>query len=194
MDGEKGHGERKGTMMKRYKMHLIILLALVFVVSGCGKTKDEEKKEKKLQDITVYEQLNVKKEPLTEENSSIVEKGVEEWASAFLMVNSDSKDKDVTDKVLYKNITNEKQRDKLKKERDEFYKDSQVTVEEVKAEITESNQAEYHNREVGVVKCKTTATGMRNNENFEKMYTMELVVDYKADVVSVYEVKSITWE
>lgn len=46
MDGEKGHGERKGTMMKRYKMHLIILLALVFVVSGCGKTKDEEKKEK----------------------------------------------------------------------------------------------------------------------------------------------------
>lgn len=138
--------------------------------------------------------MNVKKEPLTEENSSIVEKGVEEWASAFLMVNSDSKDKDVTDKVLYKNITNEKQRDKLKKERDEFYKDSQVTVEEVKAEVTESNQAEYHNREVGVVKCKTTATGMRNNENFEKMYTMELVVDYKADVVSVYEVKSITWE
>ena len=82
----------------------------------------------------------------------------------------------------------------MKKERDEFYKDSQVTVEEVKAEVTESNQAEYHNREVGVVKCKTTATGMRNNENFEKMYTMELVVDYKADVVSVYEVKSITWE
>lgn len=181
-------------MMKRYKIHLIVLFAIVFMLSGCGKTKSENKEEKKTEDLTIYAQLDIKKEPLNEDNSNMVEEGVTNWAIAFLAVDSDVADKDVTDKVLYKNITDQKQRDELKKERKNFYKDSKVVVEGVKTEVLDSNQAKYNNREVGVVECETTVTGKRNDKDFEKIYTMELVVDYKADVVSVYEVKSITWK
>lgn len=186
--------EGKGAIMKKCKIHLIVLLALVFAISGCGKTKEEKKEEKTVKNLTIYEQLNVEKKPLTEENSDIVEKGITDWASAFLIVNSDAKDKDVTDKVLYKNIANEKERDKLKKKRNQFYKDSSVVVESVKTKVLKSNQAQYNGREVGVVECETTATGKRNEKKFEQEYTMKLVVDYKADVASVYEVESIAWK
>ena len=62
----------------------------------------------------------------------------------------------------------------------------------VRTEVTESNKAYLKEREIGVVKCEVTGTGKRNKKDFKKTYTMELVVDFKADVVSVYEVKSIT--
>ena len=35
---------------------------------------------------------------------------------------------------------------------------------------------------------------MRNDQAFEKIYTMQMVVNYQTNVVSVYEVEDITWE
>ena len=47
---------------------------------------------------------------------------------------------------------------------------------------------------VAVVDCKTTVRGIRNNEAFEKVYTMQMVVNYLTNVVSVFEVEDIMWE
>ncbi|MDO4471224.1 MAG: hypothetical protein Q4C84_15425 [Bacillota bacterium] len=179
--------------MKKYKMHLMILLVFALFVCGCGKTKKEEKKVEK-KDITIYEQLEVKKEPLEEDDSTKVEEGITEWASAFLFVNSDLKDKEVIDKVLYSAVTNMEQKKNLIYDRTELYKDSTVTFDEIQTEVTKSNKADFKGKEVGVIECNITAVGMRNEVGFERIYTIELVVDYKTDIVSVYEVKSITWK
>lgn len=179
--------------MKKYRIHMMIFLIFALLVCGCGKTEKEEKKVEK-KDLTIYEQLKVKKEPLEEENFGKVAEGVTEWASAFLAVDSDLKDKDVTDKILYNSITNLEEKKKLVYDRTEFYRDSTVSVEMVQTEVVKSNKADLKGKEVGVVECNVTVTGTRNEVGFERIYTVELVVDYQSDIVSVYEVKSITWK
>ena len=179
--------------MKKYRIHMMILLVFALLVCGCGKTKKEEKKVEK-KDLTIYEQLEVKKEPLEAETSDKVAQGITEWASAFLAVNSDLKDKDVTDKVLYNSISNVKQRVELMDDRTQFYQDATVTIGEIRTEVVKSNKADLKGKEVGVVECNITTTGMKNEVGFERVYTVELVVDYQSDIVSVYEVKSITWK
>ena len=57
-----------------------------------------------------------------------------------------------------------------------------------------AKKATYNEKEVAVVDCKTTVRGMRNDQAFEKIYTMQMVVNYQTNVVSVYEVEDITWE
>lgn len=75
-----------------------------------------------------------------------------------------------------------------------FYKDSVVIIEDVSPEIKSTKKATYNEKEVAVVDCKTTVRGMRNDQAFEKIYTMQMVVNYQTNVVSVYEVEDITWE
>ena len=61
-------------------------------------------------------------------------------------------------------------------------------------EIKNTKKATYNGKEVAVVDCKTTVRGIRNNEAFEKVYTMQMVVNYLTNVVSVFEVEDIMWE
>ena len=72
--------------------------------------------------------------------------------------------------------------------------DSVVIIEDVSPEIKSTKKATYNEKEVAVVDCKTTVRGMRNDQAFEKIYTMQMVVNYQTNVVSVYEVEDITWE
>ncbi len=60
--------------------------------------------------------------------------------------------------------------------------------------MSKEEKATYNEKEVAVVDCKTTVRGMRNDQAFEKIYTMQMVVNYQTNVVSVYEVEDITWE
>lgn len=164
------------------------------LLCGCGKDEKEEDKSEKAEALTIQEQLEIQKEPLSDTDSEAVQEGVNQWVKAYLAVNSDAKDKAITDDDLYQNIANEEQQSKLKEEREAFYKDSVVVIGEVSTKITDSKKAKYNDREVGVVDCKTTVKGTRNDEAFEKTYTMKMVVNYQTDVVSVYEVNSITWK
>lgn len=45
-------------------------------------------------------------------------------------------------------------------------------------EIKSTKKATYNEKEVAVVDCKTTVRGMRNDQAFEKIYTMQMVVNY----------------
>lgn len=114
---------------------------------------------------------------------------------SFLAVNSNTDDKELSDKILYQSVVNQEQREKLEKDRDAFYKNGGIVVEETTTKISNTKKAEYQKKEVGVVDCETTVKGTANGEAFEKKYTMQMVVKRdENDVVTVYEINSITWE
>lgn len=94
------------------------------------KNKNKNNEDKEATALTIYEQLEIQKDPLSDTDVETVQKGVNEWVKAFLAVNSDAKDKEITDDDLYQNIANEEQRNKLKEEREAFYKDSTVEIGE----------------------------------------------------------------
>lgn len=171
---------------------MLVCLTMTVLI-GCGKQKEEQKKETQEYTGTVSKKLEVLKEPLAEKDISNVEKGIREWVSAFLAVNSDTKDRDLKDRALYNSIADENQRKKLEEKRTEFYKDSIINVEEIKVEMGETTKAVYENREVGLVECIIEITGKKNDNEFSDQYVIKFVVDYIGDVVSVYEIESITW-
>lgn len=175
--------------MKKCIKLLLIVCVFGVLMSGCGKNEKEEATA-----LTIYEQLEIKKESLSDTETEAIQKGVNDWVKSFLAVNSNTRGKEKTNKGLYQSISNKEQQSKLKEEREAFYKDSVVVIEDVSTQITDSKKAKYNDKEVGVVDCKTTVKGTRNNEAFEQTYTMQMVVNYQTDVVSVYEVNSITWK
>ena len=125
----------------------------------------------------------------------MIEEGINNWVKGFLAVNSTEEDKELSDKILYQSVTNEKQRKELKKERESFYKSGVVVADEVTTELTNTKKAEYNKNEVGVVDCKTTITGTVSGISFEKKYTMQMIVKRdENDSVTVYEINSITWD
>ena len=127
-------------------------------------------------------------------NGKVIQKGVNSWAKAFLAVNSDAQDKEITDQSLYQSIANTEHRRLLKEERDAFYKESVVNINEVSTQVKSAKKAQYGKTDVGVVECDIDVKGTRNDQAFEKIYTMQMVVNYQTNVVSVYEVEDITWE
>ena len=128
-------------------------------------------------------------------NEKIHKSGLDDsWAKAFLAVNSDAQDKEITDQSLYQSIANTEHRRLLKEERDAFYKESVVNINEVSTQVKSAKKAQYGKTDVGVVECDIDVKGTRNDQAFEKIYTMQMVVNYQTNVVSVYEVEDITWE
>ena len=98
------------------------------------------------------------------------------------------------DESLYQSIANTEHRRLLKEERDAFYKESVVNINEVSTQVKSAKKAQYGKTDVGVVECDIDVKGTRNDQAFEKIYTMQMVVNYQTNVVSVYEVEDITWE
>ena len=54
-----------------------------------------------------------------------------------------------------------------------------------------ANEAIYETRTIGYVDCTVTITGTRNDEKFERIYDLILLMDYQEDIASVYEVIDI---
>ena len=82
----------KGTRitMRKYIRLVLMICILGILTCGCGK-KD---KEEKTVPLTIYEQLKVTEESLPDEETKVIQKGVNSWAKAFLAVNSDAQDKE----------------------------------------------------------------------------------------------------
>lgn len=102
----------KGTRitMRKYIKLVLMICILGILTCGCGK-KD---KEEKTVPLTIYEQLKVTEESLPDEETKVIQKGVNSWAKAFLAVNSDAQDKEITDQSLYQSIANTEHRRLLK--------------------------------------------------------------------------------
>ena len=166
--------------MRKYIKLVLMICILGILTCGCGK-KD---KEEKTVPLTIYEQLKVTEESLPDEETKVIQKGVNSWAQ----------DKEITDQSLYQSIANTEHRRLLKEERDAFYKESVVNINEVSTQVKSAKKAQYGKTDVGVVECDIDVKGTRNDQAFEKIYTMQMVVNYQTNVVSVYEVEDITWE
>ena len=158
-------------------------------ICGCSKNKQKE-----AAPLTIYEQLKITDQSLSESDSGRLQEGITKWVKSFLAIDSDTRDKEAIEKGLYQSIAKAEQKEKLKQEREAFYKDSVVIIEDVSTEIQSTKKATYNKKEVAVVNCRTTVKGIKNNEGFEKNYTMQMVVNYVTDVVSVFEIEDITWE
>ena len=181
--------ERNEYTMKKYMKILTIICIVVICMCGCSKNKPEE-----ATPLTIYEQLKITDKSLSEADTGVIQEGITNWVKSFLAISSDTRDKEAINKGLYQSIANKEQKEKLKQDRESFYKDSVVIIEDVSPEIKSTKKATYNEKEVAVVDCKTTVRGMRNDQAFEKIYTMQMVVNYQTNVVSVYEVEDITWE
>lgn len=176
--------------MRKYIRLVLMICILGILTCGCG----EKDKEEKTVPLTIYEQLKVTEDPIPDEETKAIEEGVNSWVKAFLAVNSDAQDKEITDRSLYQSIANTEHRRLLKEERDAFYKESVVHINEVSTQVKSAKKAQYGKTDVGVVECDIDVKGTRNDAAFEKKYTMQMVTNYNADVISIYEVDSITWE
>ena len=181
--------ERNEYTMKKYMKILTIICIVGICMCGCSKNKPEE-----ATPLTIYEQLKITDKSLSEADTGVIQEGITNWVKSFLAISSDTRDQEAINKGLYQSIANKEQKEKLKQDRESFYKDSVVIIEDVSPEIKSTKKATYNEKEVAVVDCKTTVRGMRNDQAFEKIYTMQMVVNYQTNVVSVYEVEDITWE
>ena len=76
---------------------------------GCGKEEKKEKKQAK--PLTIYEQLTIKDTPLSDDDSKVIENGINNWVKGFLAVNSNTDDKELSDKILYQSVVNQEQRE-----------------------------------------------------------------------------------
>lgn len=178
--------------MKKSVTLLIIICLIGILFGGCGKEKQKAEEEKPL---TIYEQLTIKDNPLSDDDSNVIANGINHWVKGFLAVNSTDKDKELADKILYQSVTNEKQREALKSDRDTFYSSGVVVADEVTTVLTDTKQAEYEKENVGVVSCETIIKGTVSGTAFEKKYTMQMVVKRaENETVTVYEISDISWE
>ena len=88
----------------------------------------------------------------------------------------------------------DKEREKIKQQREEFYKDSKIQTDNITVEIKKASEALYNERTIGYVEAKVTVEGKRNDDSFTNKYDLVLLMDYQEDVASVYEVVDIKTE
>lgn len=182
--------------MKKY-MKLLLLVCFVTVIAcGCS---DEKETEPRTITITPYmfDEVEKSDESCTDEEIEKIQTGISNWASSFLIINSsiDADDKAIIDEALYDSIVSDDEREKVQADREELYKDgSEVVVDSVETTVNSANPATYEGRNMGYVECTVDIKGTRNDEAFERNYTMKLLVDYSTNTVSVYEVGEISWK
>ena len=177
-------------MKKRLIIGAVICLSIM-TIFGCG-SKKSEKKDKKFE-ITInndtksfYDKIEKTDKEIPDDSKQKIEEGIDDSFSDAT--------KKITDEKLYEIITSEKEREKIKQQREEFYKDSKIQTDNITVEIKKASEALYNERTIGYVEAKVTVEGKRNDDSFTNKYDLVLLMDYQEDVASVYEVVDIKTE
>lgn len=187
-------------MKKRLIIGAVICLSIM-AIFGCG-SKKSEKKDKKFE-ITInndtksfYDKIEKTDKEIPDDSKQKIEEGIQNWAKATIGIDDSFSDdtKKVTDEKLYEIITSDKEREKIKQQREEFYKDSKIQTDNITVEIKKASEALYNERTIGYVEAKVTVEGKRNDDSFTNKYDLVLLMDYQEDVASVYEVVDIKTE
>ena len=191
---EKGNFEKETMrrIMRKMGMLTIFFCLFAMMVAGC---KKEEKEERKTYEF-IYDKLPKSDQKVSEEESEKIKKGVENWAKSVLLVDSSvsKENRKTIDNSFYQSIVDDKQREKVKKDRKTFYKDSEVHVQSTETEIKSAYATEYEGRKIGNVTCDVVLKGVKDGNAFSRTYHLKLAVSYQNDVASIYEIGSITWE
>lgn len=183
--------------MKKYIKFL--LLFCLAAVMACGCSDKEKETEPRTITITPYmfDEVEKSDEPCSDEEVAKIQDGINNWAGSFLITDSDIEDddKEIIDEALYNSIVSDDEREKVQADREELYKDnSEVVVDSVETTVNSAYPAKYEDTDMGYVECTVDIKGTRNDEDFERNYTMTLLVSYSTNTVSVYEVGEISWK
>lgn len=183
--------------MKKYMKFLLLFCFAAVIVCGCS--NNEEETETRTISITPYmfDEVEKSDEPCSDEDVAKIQEGINNWAGSFLITSSDveDEDKEIIDEALYNSIVSDDEREKVQADREELYKDnSEVVVDSVETTVNSAYPATYEGTNMGYVECNVDIKGTKNEEAFERNYTMTLLVSYETNTVSVYEVGEISWE
>lgn len=184
-------------MRKMVKKTGILAILLCFAVMMMTSCKKEAKKEEKIQiHEFFYDKLPKTNQKVSKEENEKIKKGIENWAKSVLLVDSSigKKNREIIEKSFYQSIVNEKQREKVKKDRKKFYKNHEVKIQSVEAIVEEAYATEYEGKQIGDVSCEVVIQGERNRKTFSRTYHLKLAVSYEKEIVSVYEIGDINWK
>ena len=172
-------------MKKRLIIGAVICLSIM-TIFGCG-SKKSEKKDKKFE-ITInndtksfYDKIEKTDKEIPDDSKQKIEEGIQNWAKATIGIDDSFSDdtKKITDEKLYEIITSDKEREKIKQQREEFYKDSKIQTDNITVEIKKASEALYNERTIGYVEAKVTVEGKRNDDSFTNKYDLVLLMDYQ---------------
>ena len=143
--------------MRKRRMMLLLLSMCIVLLFGCqSRGAEEEKENKKGEDLTIevdshfFNKLEKTDESVPEESMEKVEIGIQNWAKSTLGMDdtfSDESKRIINDK-LYEIIVSPEQCAAVKEEREAFYKDSNVSAEDVEVEIKNTNSSLYQSQTI----------------------------------------------
>lgn len=195
----KGNLEKKimRKIMRKIGMMTIFFCLIAMMAAGCKKEEKEEvTKEKGKTYEFFYDKLPKSDQKVSDEENEKIKRGVENWAKSVMLVDSSvsKQNRKTIDNSFYQSIVDDKQREKVKKDRKTFYKDSEVQVQSAEAKIESAYATEYQGKQIGNVTCDVVLKGVKDGNNFSRTYHLKLAVSYQNEVVSIYEIGNITWE
>lgn len=182
--------------MKKKIIYLILFCFLFIFLSGCSNKDEKEETQKLALPSYMFNEIKKSDQPCTEDETNKIKSGITEWAKAYLLYNNNISegDKEILDRALYNSIVTDIERKKVKDDREKFYDCQKLTIENVSTTINEALPATYNGKNMGYVNCTVVFNGKRDNKDFERSYSLELLVNYESDIVSIYEIGTISWK
>lgn len=178
-------------MKKTLKYLIAICLAgcMAFSLAACGKGTQQA-----VSSGTAETKTATAPKELTEDDQKVIADGLELWGKNTLFVDSTvwEENKDTIQTNLKNVITTSEGLEDITSNQDQFYKDSDVTVTDVQAQISNMDLQPLDQYRHGTLDCKLTFQGTRNDQEFTRIITMSLSI-YYSDVVSVDQISSIEW-
>lgn len=178
--------------MKKILKYLItvgLVGCIAFSFTACGKGTQQSVSS----GTTEAKKATAQKE-LTEDDKKVIADGLELWGKNMLFVDSTmwKENKDTIQSNLKNIITTSEGLEEITSNQDQFYKDSDVTVTDVQAQISNLNLQPMDQYRHGTLDCKLTFKGIRDDKEFTRIITMSLSI-YYSDVVSVEQISDIEW-
>ena len=190
---------KKGNLLFLVGCILLFISVITFVVMFLMNSHNNSEMKKKIDaahNYTAYQQVVVTDNNLDSSLNDVLAEGIKKWVNSSLGMDdsysSDSKSKLL--RKIYDSIENSGQKEKLIDTLTEFYSAKTITTENIDVSITEAKEATLNGKSVGLVNCKATISGTRDEIDFQNVYDLSLLLSYDTDPVGIYVVKSIVKE
>lgn len=190
---------KKGNLLFLVGCILLFISVITFVIMFLLNSHNSSEMKKKIDaahNYTAYQNVVVTDNNLDGSLNDVLAEGIKKWVNSTLGMD-DSYSSDSKSKLLrkfYDSIENSDQKKKLTDTLTEFYSAKTITTENVDVSITEAKEATLNGKSVGLVNCKATISGTRDEFDFQNVYDLSLLLSYDTDPVGIYVVKSIVKE
>lgn len=190
---------KKGNLLFLVGCILLFISIITFVVMFLLNSHNSSEMKKKIDaahNYTAYQNVVVTDNNLDGSLNDVLAEGIKKWVNSSLGMD-DSYSSESKSKLLrkfYDSIENSDQKEKLTDTLTEFYSAKTITTENVDVSITEAKEATLNGKSVGLVNCKATISGTRDEIDFQNVYDLSLLLSYDTDPVGIYVVKSIVKE